>query len=83
MAPNGDFGGQWAKPQRPKKLEAPSMTAGQLQKLLDRARISQRGAAKALDINERTMRKYVAGDAAIPRTVELAAKYLWEKADGK
>jgi plasmid maintenance system antidote protein VapI len=54
------------------------MTAGQLQKLLDRAGISQRGAAKALDINERTMRKYVAGDAAIPRTVELAAKYLWE-----
>lgn len=54
------------------------MTAGQLQKLLDRAGISQRGAAKALDINERTMRKYVAGDAEIPRTVELAAKYLWE-----
>jgi plasmid maintenance system antidote protein VapI len=57
------------------------MTALQLQRLLDRAGISQRGAAKALDINERTMRKYVAGDAAIPRTVELAAKYLWEKSD--
>lgn len=58
------------------------MTALQLQRLLDRAGISQRGAAKALDINERTMRKYVAGDAVIPRTVELAAKYLWEKQNG-
>jgi plasmid maintenance system antidote protein VapI len=59
------------------------MTALQLQRLLDRAGISQRGAAKALEINERTMRKYVAGDAVIPRTVELACKYLWETADGK
>ena len=55
------------------------MTALQLQRLLDRAGMSQRGAAKSLDINERTMRKYVSGDAPIPRTVELAAKYLWEK----
>jgi DNA-binding XRE family transcriptional regulator len=59
------------------------MTANQLQKLLDRAGISQRGAARELGINERTMRLYVAGDAVIPRTVELACKYLWEKADGK
>ena len=55
------------------------MTALQLQRLLDRADMSQRGAAKALDINERSMRRYVAGDQPIPRTVELAAKYLWEK----
>lgn len=48
------------------------MTGTQLQKLLDRAGLSQRGAAKALGINERTMRKYVAGDAEIPRVVELA-----------
>lgn len=53
------------------------MTALQLQRLLDRAGISQRGAAKALDINERTMRRYVAGEP-IPRVVEFAAKYLWE-----
>jgi DNA-binding XRE family transcriptional regulator len=59
------------------------MTANQLQKLLDRAGISQRGAARELGINERTMRLYVAGDAVIPRTVELACKYLWEKVDGK
>ena len=59
------------------------MTGGQLQRLLDSAGMSQRGAAKALGINERTMRKYVAGGSVIPRTVELAAKYLWEKVDGK
>jgi plasmid maintenance system antidote protein VapI len=63
-------------------MGAGQLTALQLQRLLDRAGLSQRGAAKALDINERTMRKYVSGDAAIPRTVELACKYLWEKVDG-
>jgi plasmid maintenance system antidote protein VapI len=52
------------------------MTALQLQRLLDRAGLSQRGAAKALEINERTMRKYIAGDAKIPKTVELALLYL-------
>jgi plasmid maintenance system antidote protein VapI len=52
------------------------VTAGQLQKLLDRAGLSQRGAAKALEINERTMRKYVSGDSPIPKTVELAMLHL-------
>ena len=52
------------------------MTAGQLQKFLDRAGLSQRGAAKALEINERTMRKYVSGDSEIPRTVEFSLLYL-------
>lgn len=54
------------------------MTGTQLQRLLDRAGLSQRGAAKALGINERTMRKYVAGDAEIPRVVELAVRCLAE-----
>jgi transcriptional regulator with XRE-family HTH domain len=48
------------------------VTAAQLQKLLDRAGLSQRGAAKALGIDERTMRRYVAGDAEVPKVVELA-----------
>jgi hypothetical protein len=55
------------------------MTAGQLQRLLDRAGISQRGGAKELDISERQMRRYCAGDAKVPRVIEFAAKYLWEK----
>lgn len=61
------------------------MTAGQLQRLLDRAGISQRGAAKELKISERQMRRYCAGDAKVPRVVELAIEYLathiWEKPD--
>jgi plasmid maintenance system antidote protein VapI len=52
------------------------VTAMQIQRLLDRSGISQRGAAKALEINERTMRKYCAGDAPIPRTVEYAIQWV-------
>lgn len=51
------------------------MTATQLGELLDRAGLSQRGAAKAIGINERTMRKYIAGQAPIPRTVEYALRW--------
>lgn len=54
------------------------MTGGQLRKLLERAGLSQRGAAKALEINERTMRKYVSGAAPIPKTVEIAVTCLAE-----
>lgn len=59
------------------------MTGGQLQKLLDRAGLSQRGAAKALGINERTMRKYVAGDAEVPKVVELALTCLAQHGERK
>ena len=52
------------------------MTAAQLQKLLDRAGLSQRGAAKAIGINERTMRKYVSGESAIPLTVGYALRWV-------
>lgn len=52
------------------------MTPAQLQKLLDRAGLSQRGAAKAIGINERTMRKYIAGEAVIPLTVEYALRWV-------
>lgn len=53
-----------------------SMNSKQLQDLLGRIGISQRAAARELNINERTMRKYVAGDAEIPKTVELALMRL-------
>jgi plasmid maintenance system antidote protein VapI len=55
------------------------VTALQLQRLLGRAGLSQRGAAKALEINERTMRKYIAGKSKIPKTVELALLYIADK----
>jgi hypothetical protein len=53
-----------------------SMTAKQLQRLLDNAELSQRGTARELEINERTMRRYVSGDQPIPRVVEFAVLHL-------
>lgn len=52
------------------------MTGAELQALLDRAGLSQVGAAKKLKINDRSMRRYVATEGAIPRTVEFAARWL-------
>jgi hypothetical protein len=52
------------------------VTGGQLQKLLDLAGLSQRGAAKELDISERNMRRYIAGDLPIPRVIEYALRWL-------
>ena len=48
------------------------MNAKQLQKFLDAAGLSQRGAARELGISERNMRRYVAGELPIPRVIELA-----------
>jgi hypothetical protein len=42
------------------------MTPNQLRAALARMGLSQRGAARLLNIDERTMRKYVAGDLVIP-----------------
>ncbi len=52
------------------------MTGGQLQKLLDNAGLSQRGAAKAIGISERQMRRYIGGDAAVPKFIEYALRWL-------
>lgn len=43
--------------------------------LLEAGGLGQSEAARALGINPRTMRRYVAGDP-LPRTVELALRYL-------
>jgi transcriptional regulator with XRE-family HTH domain len=48
------------------------MNSDQLLALLKKTEMSQRGAARRIGINERTMRSYVSGDARIPRTVALA-----------
>jgi hypothetical protein len=48
------------------------VTGGQLQRLLSDAGFSQRGAAKAIGIHERTMRKYVLGESPVPKLVECA-----------
>lgn len=52
------------------------MTGGQLQKLLDSAGLSQRGAAKEIGISERQMRRYVSGDAVVPKVIEYALRWL-------
>lgn len=49
------------------------MTPKQYADAIDRLGLSQRGAAKFLGIDERTSRKWIAGDARIP---ESAAKLL-------
>ena len=54
------------------------MTASQLQKLIDKAGLSQRGAAKAIGVNERHMRRLIAGEVAISLTIELALRYVIE-----
>jgi hypothetical protein len=51
------------------------MTTTQLRKLLDSVGMTQRGAARALDINERTMRRYCAGEP-IPKVVEYALMWI-------
>jgi DNA transposition AAA+ family ATPase len=52
------------------------MTPKQLQRFLDDAGMSQRGAAHELDIGERTMRRYIAGDLPVPRAIEFALRWL-------
>jgi transcriptional regulator with XRE-family HTH domain len=54
------------------------MTAAQLKKALAKAGLSQRGTATKLEINERTMRRYISGEQPIPRVVEYALLYLIE-----
>jgi DNA-binding transcriptional regulator YiaG len=49
------------------------MTPHQLQRAIDRLGLSQRGAARFLGVDERTMRKWIAGNA---RTPEAVAKLL-------
>jgi hypothetical protein len=52
------------------------VTAAQLKRALAKAGLSQRGAAKRLEINERTMRRYISGEQSVPRVVEYAVYWL-------
>lgn len=53
------------------------MDSSELKALLAKCGISQRTAAKVLNINERTMRRYCAG-GKIPHVVELAMRWIYE-----
>jgi hypothetical protein len=50
--------------------------AAELRKLIADGGYSQRGAAKELQISERMMRYYCAGEQPVPRVVMLAMRHL-------
>ena len=56
------------------------MNPNQLRRLLDVAGLSQTGAARALDMSDRTMRRYISGELPIPRVVEAALRQHIAKA---
>jgi hypothetical protein len=58
------------------------MTPKQLRAALARMELSQRAAARLLHIDERTMRKYVAGDLAIPEMLVWALRGLAQRDEG-
>lgn len=48
----------------------------QLRKLIKSAGLTIRGAAGELGMNQRQLYRYLAGDADIPRVVELAVRWV-------
>lgn len=48
----------------------------QLRKLITDAGLTVRGAADELGMNQRQFYRYLAGDAEVPRVVELAIKWV-------
>jgi hypothetical protein len=55
------------------------MTPKQLRTELARIGLSQRAAARLLNIDERTMRKYIAGDLVIPEMLVWARRGLAQR----
>lgn len=51
------------------------MTGPELQRLIQKAKTTQVGAARELEIAPRTMRSYISGRLDIPRKIEYAM--LW------
>jgi plasmid maintenance system antidote protein VapI len=54
----------------------PAARRNALRRVLEEHGLSQRGAAMELGIDERTMRRYIAGDLDLPRVVALALAWL-------
>lgn len=65
-----------------KKTKTPT-EADRIAELINAAGLSQRGAARELGINERTMRRYCAGDSPVPRVVFLALERLRDIRQGR
>ena len=54
------------------------MTSRQLATTLKRLGLAQTEAARRLGVNDRTMRRWIAGDLPVPRMVELVVEY-WRR----
>lgn len=52
------------------------MKGSELKRLLELHDFSQVGMARELEIGERTMRAYISGQLAIPKTIEIAVLCL-------
>lgn len=65
--------GNWAKDEIDQPLPP---DAAELRKLITQGGYTQRGAAEALQISERMMRYYCAGEQPVPRVVMLAMRHL-------
>jgi DNA-binding transcriptional regulator YiaG len=52
------------------------MTPKQYAEAIDRLGLSQRSAGKFLGVDERTSRKWIAGDARIPESVALLLRLM-------
>ena len=53
-----------------------TMTGKQLQRLIDKRGLSQCAAARTIGIGDRQMRRYIRGEVAIPRPVEIALRVV-------
>jgi hypothetical protein len=53
-----------------------AMTPTGLRKFLDEQDLTQIGLAMLLEIDPRTVRRYVSGDSEIPKVIELACRGL-------
>lgn len=54
------------------------MTPSQFRAILDRLGFPQVGAAQFLDVDDRTVRRWIAGDVPVPRSVEMLLRLMDE-----
>lgn len=57
------------------------MSPDQLIATLKRLGLSQSGAARILEVDPRTVRRWVAGDGPIPKTVEMTLLWIESQQD--
>ncbi len=58
------------------KAHYPNMTSKQLRAFLTKTGLTKRGAARLIEISARNMYRYTAGELPVPRTVELALRWV-------